>query len=80
MRKAAQDAGFSWKKVTENSFLDEPVENNELVFLPFREYTLPLHYLHPTECSHYCHTPFLWLPIWRNLRIAMDRAINKKYN
>jgi hypothetical protein len=47
---------------------------DELVLLPFRDYTKPLHYLHPGECTHYCHDPHVWLPIWRSLRIAVDRA------
>lgn len=56
----------------------EDDDNNnidELVLLPYRQYTDPLSYFHPNECSHYCHDPHLWLPIWRTLRIAMDRTV-----
>jgi hypothetical protein len=45
----------------------------ELVILPFFNLTASLHYFHPDECSHYCSTPYLWMPIWRSLRLAMDR-------
>jgi hypothetical protein len=45
----------------------------ELVILPFREFTHDLHYAHGTECTHYCSSPHLWLPVWRALRLAMDR-------
>jgi hypothetical protein len=41
--------------------------------LPFFNLTAQLHYLHPSECTHYCSTPYLWMPIWRSLRLAMDR-------
>jgi hypothetical protein len=45
----------------------------ELVILPFRQFTHDLHYAHGTECTHYCSSPHLWLPVWRALRLAMDR-------
>ena len=48
--------------------------DGELIFLPYHDYTKALHYLHPGECTHYCSTPYLWLPIWRSLRVALDRA------
>jgi hypothetical protein len=53
--------------------------DNELVCLPFRQYTLPLDYLHPGECSHFCHTPYFWLPLWRSIRLALDRAMALKH-
>ncbi len=75
MRNFSNHVGLSWKNVQDLNFTKQIVEPNELIFVPFREYTVPLDYLHPGECTHYCHTPYLWLPLWRNLRIAMDRAI-----
>ena len=50
---------------------------NELAILPFTLFTRPLHYLHPggVDCSHICYTPFVWLPVWRTLRISLDRAV-----
>jgi hypothetical protein len=47
--------------------------DDELVILPFYNFTVPLFDLHPNECTHYCSTPFLWMTIWRSLRVAMDR-------
>jgi len=54
----------------------------ELIMLPFRDYTRHLHDLHPSrgDCTHYCHTPYLWLPVWRSLRLAVDRAVKKEEN
>lgn len=75
MQQAAMEAGLKWKNLFDESFVNEPAERDELVFLPFRNYTVPLHWLHPGECTHYCHSPYLWLPLWRNLRIALDRAL-----
>ena len=44
--------------------------------LPFTDYTRQLHDLHPpTDCTHYCTAPSLWLPLWRTLRIAIDNII-----
>ncbi|KAL3943202.1 MAG: hypothetical protein SGBAC_002732 [Bacillariaceae sp.] len=78
MQRAAENAGLRWRSLVEADFSTQPVdkERNEIVFLPFRDYTVPLHYLHPNECTHYCHTPYLWLPLWRSLRIALDRAVS----
>ena len=44
----------------------------EIVWLPFANTTAPHHTLHPEECTHYCHTPFLWYPLWRGIRIASE--------
>jgi hypothetical protein len=44
----------------------------EIVILPFYDFTSKLYDLHPHECSHYCSTPFLWMPLWRSFRVAMD--------
>jgi hypothetical protein len=49
--------------------------NNEIVVLPYYDFTIPLHYLHPYECTHYCHHPHMWLPVWRWLRIAFERTV-----
>ena len=47
---------------------------NELVILPYHEFTSKMHRFHGgTDCTHYCSTPILYAPLWRSLRIAMDR-------
>jgi len=33
---------------------------NTLFFIPFKEVTDPLFWMHRLECTHYCHSPFLW--------------------
>jgi hypothetical protein len=48
-------------------------KDDEVALLPFTEFTSELHDLHPGECTHYCSTPHLWNPLWRSLRLAMDR-------
>jgi hypothetical protein len=78
MKNASEAVGFSWRNAMDSDFMHQPVERHELVFLPYRNYTVPLHYFHPTECTHYCHTPFVWLPIWRSLRLAIDRVVKNK--
>jgi hypothetical protein len=50
----------------------------ELIWLPFLNYTSELHFFHPfyregTDCSHFCQSPYLWWPVWRSLRLAVDR-------
>lgn len=56
----------------------KPDKDKELIIIPFRQYTIPMHNLHPstTDCTHYCHTPYLWLPLWRSLRLSLDRMMN----
>ncbi|CAB9524637.1 expressed unknown protein [Seminavis robusta] len=49
----------------------------ELLVLPYYNFTAPHYDQHPPEkeadCTHYCPSPFLFLPLWRSLRIVMDR-------
>ena len=49
----------------------------ELVVLPYYNFTAPHWDQHPPEkvadCTHYCPSPFLYLPLWRSFRIALDR-------
>jgi hypothetical protein len=78
MRQATSAAGLMWKSVLDANFSYQKWQPNELVFFPYRDYTVPLYYLHPDECTHFCHTPFVWLPIWRSLRVAMDRSLQGK--
>jgi GDSL/SGNH-like Acyl-Esterase family found in Pmr5 and Cas1p len=64
----------------------QPVDPDsmEIVWLPFLNFTTELYFMHPphrkrgdevsNDCTHYCQTPYLWWPIWRSLRIAMDRT------
>jgi len=52
-----------------------------VTILPFYNFTSRLHDLHNTndsDCTHFCYTPHLWSPLWRHLRIAMDRMATTK--
>jgi hypothetical protein len=60
---------------TTNTNNNNNSNNSEVVVLPYRDYTFPLHDVHPHECTHYCHDPHVWLPIWRWLRIAFERTV-----
>jgi hypothetical protein len=76
MEEAAHRNNFTTLNVLDPHFVQTPRTNpDELVLLPYRNYTLPFHYMHPDECTHYCNDPHIWLPIWRGLRIAMDRTV-----
>ena len=60
----------------------------QLVSMPYHNFTAQLHDSHPSvqdsnslfhndsvgECTHYCSSPLLWVPLWRTLRIALDTA------
>ena len=78
-RHYAEQLGYTIVDPTQPKlFQDSTNKNNdssmELVWLPFRNYSGHFHDLHPShECTHYCHTPYLWYPLWRSLRRAMDR-------
>jgi hypothetical protein len=58
-----------------------PSQRQELIMLPFFDFTRQLHYMHGTsECTHFCHSSYLWLPVWRGLRLAMDRLVSQQPN
>jgi hypothetical protein len=48
----------------------------EIIMLPYAKFTSDLYDLHPDECTHYCSTPFLWMPLWRSFRLAMEWKFN----
>jgi hypothetical protein len=59
-----------------------PISRNkkrpELLVIPYYNFTALHHHMHPsTECSHYCSSPFIYYPLWRSLRLAMDRQYGK---
>jgi hypothetical protein len=55
----------------------------ELAILPFFNFTSEHYDLHPladegddtADCTHYCSTPYLWMPLWRSLRLALERKL-----
>ena len=56
---------------------------DSMLFIPYREFTSGLIHLHDSadvskekqDCTHFCNTPFVWLPIWRHLRIGMEKYV-----
>ena len=88
IRKAAKQANLRYivAGATDNSFMPPPLHSlngtKELIVLPYLNYTSVHHELHASgqDCTHYCASPFLYQPLWRSLRLAMDRqymTINK---
>jgi hypothetical protein len=73
LAKSRGVGGNSSNNSSSNSGGDQQGVLGELVILPFRNFTHDLHYMHGAECTHYCSSPHLWLPIWRSLRLSMDR-------
>jgi hypothetical protein len=67
------DSRSSSRRSSSSSSSSSTTILGELVILPFRKFTHDLHYAHGTECTHYCSSPHLWLPVWRALRLSMDR-------
>jgi hypothetical protein len=56
-----------------------------ILFIPYRNFTLGLLHLHNTDnlvgkdrgqdCSHFCHTPYVWQPIWYHLQLGMKKYV-----
>jgi hypothetical protein len=56
--------------------------SNTLFVIPFLEFTRNLGHLHQIrlqdsaksflDCTHYCHSPFQWMPIWRSIRLGLE--------
>ena len=80
---AALAVGYELVPPTAASFSEDC---DKIVVLPFHNFTAELHAGHPHdhgdynnmtrgECTHFCSTPLLWMPLWRTLRIAMDSAL-----
>jgi hypothetical protein len=57
---------------------------DSILFIPYREFTNGLYHLHNADhiavdkkqdCSHYCHTPYVWMPIWWHLKRGMEKFV-----
>lgn len=75
---AAQQAGYHYTIVGSHMPPRLPLSSitKELVVLPYYNFTAAHWDQHPPEiadCTHYCPSPFLYLPLWRSFRIALDR-------
>ena len=90
MKKAAQNAGYEYRvsQVTQNmpnrrrsSETSTNLTRHQLVVLPYHNFTQQHYDLHPEidvvpDCTHYCGSPFLYMPLWRPLRIALDERFH----
>jgi len=77
MHRAADMAGFRVvNALNPHTKQDENHSENdrELVMLPFYGFSRENFKLHGEDCTHYCHTPHMWLSIWRSLRLSIDRV------
>lgn len=78
VQRAANMSGYGWRDMLTDTDEEMAKANNtpELIFLPFRNFSSAFWDLHASDhdCSHFCSTPHLWMPIWRMLRLAMDRT------
>jgi hypothetical protein len=55
---------------------------DSILFIPYREFTKGLFHLHNAQqvngkqdCSHYCHTPYVWMPIWWHLKRGVEKFL-----
>ncbi|CAB9498321.1 expressed unknown protein [Seminavis robusta] len=76
IRKAANKSGHSFVMAGPHMPSLSSVQP-ELVTLPYFNFTAPHPTMHPhsgaAECTHYCSSPFIYYPLWRSLRFALDR-------
>jgi hypothetical protein len=78
VKQATADANYSYAVAGP----DMPQKNKStprVVVAPWFHFTGQHYQLHPynqrspkQDCTHFCGSPFLYLPVWRGLRIAMD--------
>jgi hypothetical protein len=59
--------------------IDNSSNNSNTVFyIPIGEVTMPLFDMHRTgtteECTHFCHTPMLWTPVFDGIYLALIQA------
>ena len=63
-----------------NNTIQQNPKNPSLHFIPYRDFTSQFPDIHRKgECSHFCSTPDLWVPIWRTLRLIVDNYVNNNY-
>lgn len=79
VQEAAEMAGFvpitahpTLSSLASSSNMTNSRWDSSLYILPFAQFSAKFHDLHPGECTHFCSTPFLWYPLWRSLRLAME--------
>jgi hypothetical protein len=86
VKEAAIEAGFEFdtlhvewlqRRQPSAQVLPSSRRRDKIVVLPFFNFTTTLHEDHPLnqDCTHFCYSPYLWWPLWRSLRIAMEEGL-----
>ena len=81
LRKATKAAGYQYIVAGPSMpAVRRDKRKKDMLVLPFYNLTEPLHTAHKDtiagshpDCTHYCSSPFLYMTLWRSLRLAMDR-------
>jgi hypothetical protein len=80
IQRAANESGHSLVMTGSNmpAPLDASPNLTEVVILPYFNFTSLHHGMHPRDggfqdCTHYCSSPYVYYPLWRSLRFAMER-------
>jgi hypothetical protein len=82
IQRAAKGSGHSL--VMTGSNMPPPLDGShnltEVVVLPYFNFTSWHHDMHPSanrggfhDCTHYCSSPYVYYPLWRSLRFAIER-------
>ena len=84
VRRVLKRVGLStvWLNDKQQEWWTRVPKEREVVILPFREYTKELYFMHlldkdSTDCTHFCYSHYLWQPLWRSLRLAMERSFER---
>jgi hypothetical protein len=69
---------FHYERILAGPSMPSQVHPNEVVACPYHNFTQLFHKMHPSspqklDCTHYCSSPFIYMTLWRSLRLAMDR-------
>jgi hypothetical protein len=70
----------NWRNLLAKQILSEYDPNHaEIGIIPFYAITASRADLHPTsyDCTHYCHTPMLWLPVIQQMTIQLEERFSK---
>lgn len=60
---------YDWRNRDVNSYISNEGYDNSIHVIPFRDLTLPLYSMHPSndthqDCTHYCYFPQMWQNMW----------------
>jgi len=76
IRNVSMTDEYELVDVSNSQVMDSPANAKEVVSIPYHNFTEQFHRMHPTlglDCTHYCGSPYMYYPLWRSFRRAMDR-------